>query len=115
MRVVIADDSEKIRFVMRGWIKILGHDLVGEAEDGREAVAICEQHKPDLALLDMSMGEHAGDVAARRIIADKLAKYVIIATSLASVKSRLEAEGIPCLIKPIHAGTLANKIKQITE
>ena len=54
-RIVIADDHEPTRVLLRVLIELEGMDVVGEAEDGTEAVALTLRHEPDVVLLDVNM------------------------------------------------------------
>jgi DNA-binding NarL/FixJ family response regulator len=68
MRVVLADDHNLVRAGIRALLeRIPGVEVVGEASDGREALALIQREKPDLALLDISMPELNGLEAAQRI------------------------------------------------
>ncbi len=61
IRVVIADDVEALRVLVR--LALEEHAdiaVVGEATDGREAVAIALEHRPDVILLDVSMPHYDG-------------------------------------------------------
>ncbi|MGB6429939.1 MAG: response regulator transcription factor [Candidatus Acidiferrales bacterium] len=68
MKILIADDHDIIR---RGLKQLLtthpGWEVCAEAKTGREAVALAERHKPQVAVLDVSMPELNGLDAARRI------------------------------------------------
>jgi DNA-binding NarL/FixJ family response regulator len=60
-RVVIADDNAGIRILLRVLIEIDDRmRLVGEAENGRQALELVEAERPDLLLLDLSMPELDG-------------------------------------------------------
>jgi CheY-like chemotaxis protein len=54
-RIVIADDHEPTRVLMRTLIELEGMQVVGEAEDGSEAVALALEQGPDVVLLDVNM------------------------------------------------------------
>ncbi len=54
-RLVLADDSEDIRLLLRLQLTAQGYDVVAEATSGPEAMALVEQHRPDVVLLDMAM------------------------------------------------------------
>jgi DNA-binding NarL/FixJ family response regulator len=68
LRILIVDDHDIIR---RGLRQLLtarqGWEVCGEAKTGREAVAMAEEMKPDMVLLDVSMPDLNGLEAARRI------------------------------------------------
>lgn len=114
MRVVLADDSLKIRQVLRAMLINLKHEVVAEAVNGTEAIAFCEQLHPDIAILDISMGAIGGDIAADRIREAHTARYILLFTSRASIKEAFEAKGFAVLIKPVMQGDMRNKIAALT-
>jgi DNA-binding NarL/FixJ family response regulator len=67
MRIVLADDHAVVRKGIRAVLAALpGVEVVAEAGDGREALALIEQHRPDIAVLDVTMpGLNGLEVAAR--------------------------------------------------
>lgn len=66
MRVLLADDHSIVRRGLRGLIEAAGHAVVGEAGDGLDAVRQCEEHQPDILILDIGMPKLNGiEVAAR--------------------------------------------------
>ena len=54
--------------------------LLAEAGSGRDAVSLCREHKPDLALLDFAMPDLDGIEATRQIVAEKLGTRILILT-----------------------------------
>jgi DNA-binding NarL/FixJ family response regulator len=68
LRILVADDHDIIR---RGLKQLLtakpGWEVCAEAKNGREAVTLAEQHKPDVVVMDVSMPELNGLEAVRRI------------------------------------------------
>ena len=66
-RIVIADDHEPTRVLLRTLIELEGMQVVGEARDGSEAVALALEHEPDLVLLDINMPRLDGLGAAEII------------------------------------------------
>ena len=114
MRVVIADDDPINLQVWRAFLTQLNHEIVGTAFDGRGAVTLCDELRPDLAMLDMSMGAYGGDRAAVEILKAGTAEKVLIISSLASAKIHIEALGASFFVKPICDYTqLDLKLKQI--
>ena len=66
-RVVVADDDEAVRTVLSHVLSDEGIDVVGLACDGREAVALALELRPDTVLLDIRMPELGGLEAAKLI------------------------------------------------
>ncbi|MGC4814643.1 response regulator [Micromonospora sp. DT228] len=81
VRVVLADDQPAVR---AGLALILGAapglTVVGEAADGDEAVRLCRELRPDVAVLDVRMPRRDGISATRAIVADLLADVLVLTT-----------------------------------
>ena len=67
--VVIADDQDLIRSGLRMVLEARGIDVIGEARDGREAVAVVSSLHPDVVLMDIRMPVLDGIAATREIAA----------------------------------------------
>lgn len=67
MRVLLADDHVLVRDGIASLLAAWGHDVVGEAVDGEEAVALTGRLKPELVLMDVRMPGIGGIEATRRI------------------------------------------------
>jgi len=67
IRIVIADDHQIVRQGFRALLEKDGFEVVGEAEDGAEAVRLVKRLSPDIALLDIAMPNLNGIDAAREI------------------------------------------------
>lgn len=67
VRVLIADDHEMFRQGLRLLLEEEGFQFVAEASDGRQAVQLCQQHHPEVAILDVTMPVLNGIYAAQEI------------------------------------------------
>jgi signal transduction histidine kinase len=67
IRVVLADDTEDLRSLMRTLLEREGFEVVGEAGDGNEAIDVAVRTQPDLLLLDLAMPALDGLEALPRI------------------------------------------------
>ncbi len=92
VRLVIADDHELARAGLRAMLtRQRGLELVGEAANGREALALCRRLQPDLALIDVRMPEQDGLATCRAIKQDCPATSVILVTIHENPEYLLEA------------------------
>ncbi len=70
VRVVVADDHPVVRQGLVTLLRSLGGvEVIGEATDGLEAVALCERHQPDVVVMDLNMPGVDGIEATRRVVA----------------------------------------------
>jgi len=80
--VLVVDDSAFMRNMIKKHISELDITVVGEAEDGKEAVAKYIEFKPDIVTLDLAMIDHDGIEALREIKQhDPEAKIVIVSST----------------------------------
>lgn len=87
MRVVLADDHNLVRAGIRALLERMpGIEVVGEASDGREALALIEREKPDVALLDIGMPELNGLEAADRVARDAPRTRLVILSMYSSAQ-----------------------------
>jgi DNA-binding NarL/FixJ family response regulator len=105
-RMIIADDHELARAGLRNMLEgDRGLTLVGEAANGRAAVALCQELKPDLALLDVRMPEMDGLAAARAIRQACPQTQVLIVTT---------HENPDYLLAALKAGAAGYVLKDVT-
>jgi len=84
IRVVLADDHELVRTCIRAVLASRGIDVVAESEDGRALLRDVREHRPEVALVDVSMPLLDGIEATRRIARLPSETRVVILTMHAS-------------------------------
>jgi response regulator NasT len=90
-----------------------GFDVVAEARDGREAVALAAEHRPDLAVMDVKMPELDGIDAARQMLEQRQIPIVMLtAFSEAALVGRAVDAGVfGYLVKPFRESDLLPAIE----
>ena len=108
LRIVIADNESIIRMDLREMLEEAGHEIVGEAIDGRKAVELTRQHRPDLVIMDIKMPQMDGITAARKISEEKLAPVLLLtAFSQPEIVEKAKDSGVlGYLVKPVQETNL---------
>ena len=78
LRILLADDEAILRLDLREMLADAGHDIVGEAANGQEAVKLAAELKPDFIIMDVKMPIMDGITAAKIIAADKIAPVLLL-------------------------------------
>lgn len=81
MKILIADDHALFRDSLRSLLEARGLTILGEARNGREAVELARQLRPDVVLMDLSMPELDGLAATKLISADLPEVKVVVLTA----------------------------------
>ena len=90
--VVLADDQRVVREGLATLLGLLpGIEVVGTASDGEEAVALVEQLRPDVVLMDLRMPRCDGVAATRRLREQGSPTHVVVLTTYADDRSVVEA------------------------
>ena len=104
MRILIAEDNAIIAMGLAARLRELGHEPLGPARDGRQAVALAHQEEPDLFLFDIDMPHLDGLAAAELLTRQGLRRPVVVITGIddADLVERSVATGVSAyLTKPI--------------
>jgi CheY-like chemotaxis protein len=107
-RILLADDSEIIRGVLRKIFEESGWTVCAEASNGKEAVAKVHELKPDIVVLDLSMPVMNGLTAGRILKETTPETHLILFTSFGTLISKkdLQSAGFAALIPKGDAGKL---------
>jgi two-component system, response regulator PdtaR len=102
-RVLICEDEGLTALRLRKAIVALGYEVVGEAKNGEEAVALAERLQPDAILMDIRMPKLDGVTATERIMRDRPTAIVMITafSERELVDAALRAGASGYLVKPV--------------
>ena len=104
MRVLVADDDPLIGLGLCERLRSLGHEPIGPASDGEQAVELARQELPDLYLFDIEMPKLDGLQAAVRLAGEGLRRPVVVVTGVEdpSLIERSISTGVSAyLTKPV--------------
>jgi two-component system chemotaxis response regulator CheY len=90
-RILVADDAVFMRMVVAEAIAQAGHEVVGEACNGVEAVARYQELRPDAMTLDITMPEMDGLAALADIMAGDPSARIVMCSALGQEKKALQA------------------------
>lgn len=115
IRIVIADDHVLVRQGIRAFLETHADlSIVGEAEDAASAIALCTEHHPHVALVDLVM-PGGGIEATRAIRAASPQTQVVLLTSFEDapqIVAAVQAGALSCLLKDIDADALADTLRK---
>jgi response regulator NasT len=112
-RVVVAEDESLIRLDLVEMLAEEGYEVVGEAGDGEQAVALAGELKPDLVVMDVKMPKLDGISAAEKIAGDRIAPVVML-TAFSQrdlIERAREAGAMAYVVKPFGKHDLVPAIE----
>lgn len=114
-KVMIADDSDAIRLVLKDILEIGGHEIAAEAKNGEESVDVYCKEKPEILLLDLAMPKKDGLTVVKEIMQfDPNAKIILITASddQKIIKQCMDSGASSYISKPFDFN---NVLKTITD
>jgi two-component system chemotaxis response regulator CheY len=118
MKILVVDDLEFMRTLIRDILETGGHEIVAEAADGRQALLLRRAWKPDLTLMDISMPRMDGLEALKRIKEDDPDSRVVMCSSLDEQEKILEAIRLGAsdyVVKPFRRERLLSAVRKAGE
>lgn len=115
-RVLIVDDAVVMRMMIKGILAKSGFDVVGEAQNGLEAVDKYMQLHPDLVTMDVVMPEMDGIAAVKQILAHDPAARIVMCTSMgqqALVVEAIQAGAKSFITKPFQAPKIVDTLNKV--
>lgn len=113
-KILITDDAAFMRLMVRSALESKGHEIVGEAVNGAEAVRIYQQVKPDVVTMDITMPDMDGVTAVKNIIAMDPAAKIIMCSAMGQtvmVMDAMKAGAKDFVVKPFQADRLLQAVE----
>ena len=117
LRVLVVDDQLAVRDVVGDMVEFAGHDVIGRASDGIEAVEQARRLRPDVVIMDVVMPRASGIEAMRTILSEKTASGVLLMSgeyrSHGMTKEELLKAGATVFLeKPFSLNDLAQSLEK---
>lgn len=115
-RVLIADDAIFMRTVIRNNLEKAGFEIVAEAANGKEAVSLYKQYKPDIVFMDITMPEMTGIEVVREIRKGYSTARIVMCSAMGQkpmVLDAIKAGAVDFIVKPIDAKRLVETARKV--
>ncbi|MBD3219718.1 response regulator [bacterium] len=114
--VIIADDAQFMRVMLKDILEDLGFTVIAEAADGHQAVQRYVEHRPDLILIDITMPGLDGVAACREIVMRDPDARVVMVSALGQKDAVLEAVragAVDFVIKPFEPERVEETLRKL--
>ncbi len=114
--VLITDDTAFMRMTLKNILEKNGYEVIGEAEDGKQAIDMYDEHKPALVTMDITMPNVDGLTAIKEIIKkDPNAKIVVVSAmgQKSLVIDALNAGAKDFVVKPFQPDRIEEALQKV--
>ncbi len=111
VRILVAEDEALIRMDLVEMLQEAGYEVVAQATNGEEAIALATEHQPDLAILDVKMPILDGISAAEKIISTAPVLMLTAFSQKELVDRARDAGVMAYVVKPFTIGDLVPAIE----
>ncbi len=118
VKVLIVDDAAFMRMMIKNILSKSGYDIVGEAENGVQAVAKFKELKPELVTMDITMPEMDGISAVKEIKKLDPAAKIIMCSAMgqqAMVIDAIQAGAKDFIVKPFQPNRVLEAVQKVVE
>lgn len=115
-KVLIADDAAFMRMMIKNILEKNGYTIVGEAENGKQAVDLYNETKPDLVTMDITMPEMDGLEAVKAIRSKDSSASIIMCSAMgqqAMVMEAIQAGAKDFVVKPFQQDRLLQAVERV--
>ena len=117
MRVLIVDDEDDIRVLLRAQLERGGYEVAGEAADGMECLSLCDKVTPDAVILDLLMPRVNGFEVIPKLKTKHPSIGIVAYTAVAGdfVRQEMQRLGIPLVLKSGQFSKLDAALREMRE
>ncbi|GMB09707.1 two-component system chemotaxis response regulator CheY [Thermolongibacillus altinsuensis] len=115
-KVLIVDDAKFMRMTLSNILKKANHEVVGEAENGQQAVEMYKSLKPDIVTLDITMPVMSGLEAVKAIKKEDPHAKIIMCSAMGQHKmvvEAIEAGATDFIVKPFDESRVIEAIQRV--
>lgn len=115
-KILIVDDAAFMRMMIKNIVTRYGYEVAGEAENGKQAVALYSELKPDLVTMDITMPEMDGIESVKAIrLLDQNANIIMISAmgQQAMVMDAIQAGAKDFIVKPFQQERVMQAIERV--
>jgi len=115
-RILITDDALFMRVTLKNILTQHGYEVVGEAQNGAEAVKLYNELKPDLVTMDITMPEMDGIEALKEIKAGDGGANVVMCTAMGQknmVVEAIQAGAKDFIVKPFQPERVIEAVEKV--
>ncbi len=116
-RVLVTDDTAFMRMTLRNVLEKNGYEVIGEAADGEEAVALYAELRPDVVTMDITMPKMDGITAIKKILEMDPNAKVIVCSAMGQkpmVIEALNAGAKDFLVKPFQPERIIEALSKVS-
>ncbi|HWO98864.1 MAG TPA: response regulator [Bacillus sp. (in: firmicutes)] len=115
--VVIVDDAKFMRKTLTGILQKAQYEVIGEAENGQEAIELYRSLKPDLMTMDITMPHMSGIEAVKKIKEEFPEAKIVMCSAIGQQKmvvEAIEAGAKDFIVKPFDEIRVLDAIKRVS-
>ncbi|MGM0523196.1 MAG: response regulator [Bacillota bacterium] len=115
-RILVTDDAAFMRMQLKNIFQSLGHEVVGEAENGQVAIDMYSELKPDLVTMDITMPEMNGVEAVKNIKANDPGATIVMCSAMGQqqmVLEAIQAGAKDFIVKPFDQDRIKQALEKI--
>jgi len=115
LSVVIADDDDMTREMLRGLLRAAGFNVIGEASDGARALELYQKQKPKILCLDIEMPGKNGLETLKEIRNVDSQTIILMITAAATgdnVHAAIAAKASGIIVKPFNTASIVNAMER---